>query len=110
MFISHFKEQLALSIVLEYGHKRTWEWCRNEYWVILYEKSELTPKLFGINFWNFQTAHTSSFLIHEVSKQPAIQEKIYEEVMRINPEGATPTSEMLDSMTYIKAVVKETQR
>ncbi|XP_072049593.1 1,25-dihydroxyvitamin D(3) 24-hydroxylase, mitochondrial-like [Amphiura filiformis] len=56
------------------------------------------------------TANTSAFLIHEVSKHPEIQDKLYDEVMHINPEGATPTSEMLDSMKYLKATVKETQR
>ena len=30
--------------------------------------------------------------------------------MRVNPEGAVPTAEMLESMTYMKAVVKEAQR
>ncbi|XP_072049592.1 1,25-dihydroxyvitamin D(3) 24-hydroxylase, mitochondrial-like [Amphiura filiformis] len=56
------------------------------------------------------TAHTTAWLIHEVSKHPEVQDKLYDELISINPENTTPTSEMLDSMTYLKATVKETQR
>ncbi len=61
-------------------------------------------------FFCFQTANTSSLLIHEVSKKPEVQVKLYEELMRINPDSSTTTAAMLDSMTYLKATVKETQR
>ncbi|XP_072048432.1 25-hydroxyvitamin D-1 alpha hydroxylase, mitochondrial-like [Amphiura filiformis] len=56
------------------------------------------------------TANATAWLIHEVSKHPEVQDKLYDELMRINPEGATPTYEILDSMKYLKATVKETQR
>ncbi|XP_072048811.1 1,25-dihydroxyvitamin D(3) 24-hydroxylase, mitochondrial-like [Amphiura filiformis] len=58
----------------------------------------------------YTTGNTSAFLIHEVSQHPEIQDKLYDELMLINPEGATPTSEMINSMTYLRATVKEAQR
>ena len=57
-----------------------------------------------------QTAYTSTWAIHYLSKYPAIQERLLEEVERVIPANTTPEREQLDQMPYLKAVVKETQR
>ena len=57
-----------------------------------------------------QTAHTSAWAIHLVSRDPKIQEKLYDEVQRFIPDGTLPTAEKIDQMKYLKAVVKEAQR
>ena len=57
-----------------------------------------------------QTSFTSSWGIHLLSKNPSVQEKLFEEVSRVIPPGTTPSREHIDSMPYLKAVVKEVQR
>lgn len=56
------------------------------------------------------TAHTTTWLLHLISKNPRVQEKLYDEVQQIIPDGTVPTQEKLDDMKYLKATVKEAQR
>ena len=57
-----------------------------------------------------QTASTSMWMLHLLSRNPDVQAKLHEEVMRVIPEDVHPTREQIDSMPYLKAVVKETLR
>ena len=48
-------------------------------------------------------------MLYLLSRNPEVQDKLRQEVMRVIPDDVHPTKEQIDSMPYLKAVVKETQ-
>ncbi|XP_071959481.1 sterol 26-hydroxylase, mitochondrial-like [Antedon mediterranea] len=56
------------------------------------------------------TSITTLWTLYCLAKNPDCQERLYEEVTRVLPEGITPTKEHYNQMSYLKAVMQETQR
>ncbi|XP_072015330.1 cytochrome P450 27C1-like [Amphiura filiformis] len=56
------------------------------------------------------TSTTTLWCLHLLSKNPHVQEKLHEEVMRVLPEDVNPTRDQINNMPYLKAVIKETLR
>ncbi|XP_072037258.1 1,25-dihydroxyvitamin D(3) 24-hydroxylase, mitochondrial-like [Amphiura filiformis] len=86
------------------------------YLAYLLEKGQLTQEEIYGNMTELlaasvdTTASTSMWMFHLLSRNPEVQEKLHREVMKVIPEDVHPTREQLDSMPYLKAVVKETLR
>ena len=56
------------------------------------------------------TAHTISWALWEVAKNPEVQDKIYAEITSVLGDNEHPTYEDIGRLTYISHVVKETLR
>ncbi|XP_071959483.1 1,25-dihydroxyvitamin D(3) 24-hydroxylase, mitochondrial-like [Antedon mediterranea] len=56
------------------------------------------------------TSNSTLWTLYCLAKNPDCQERLYEEVTRVIPEGITPTKEHYNQMSYLKAVMQETQR
>ncbi|XP_028249558.1 sterol 26-hydroxylase, mitochondrial [Parambassis ranga] len=56
------------------------------------------------------TSNTLTWALHELSRHPDIQDRLYEEVSTLIPADRTPTAEEVTRMQYLRAVVKETLR
>ena len=57
-----------------------------------------------------QTAHTSTFMLYELSKHPEVQEKLRHEVVSVLGESGEADAESLQKMPYLIQVIRETQR
>ena len=57
-----------------------------------------------------QSSNTSAFLLHEVAKQPELQEKMYKEVCTILGDRNSPSFDDLQKMTLVRGCVKEILR
>ena len=57
-----------------------------------------------------QTAHTSTFMLYELSKHPEVQEKLRREVVSVLGESGDVDAESLQKMPYLIQVIRETQR
>eukprot|EP00731_Ephydatia_muelleri_P017848 Em0010g946a len=53
------------------------------------------------------TSNTATFLLHEVAKQPELQEKIHKEVCAILGDRNSPSFDDLQKMTLVRGCVKE---
>ncbi|RUS16717.1 cytochrome P450 [Endogone sp. FLAS-F59071] len=75
---------------------------------------ELVTELLGIIFAGHDTtSHTAAFAFGEIAKNPEVQAGLFEEVARVfggQPGESEGIVEKLASLTYLSAVVKETQR
>ncbi|XP_071959585.1 1,25-dihydroxyvitamin D(3) 24-hydroxylase, mitochondrial-like [Antedon mediterranea] len=56
------------------------------------------------------TSNSTLWILYCLAKNPQCQERLYEEVKRVFPEGITPTKDHYNQMSYLKAVMQETQR
>ena len=56
------------------------------------------------------TSNTATFLLHELAKNPDIQEAVYKEVVEIVGPHENPTSEQLQRLSLVRKCVKETLR
>eukprot|EP00731_Ephydatia_muelleri_P017870 Em0010g968a len=56
------------------------------------------------------SSNTSAFLLHEVAKQPELQEKMYKEVCTILGDRNSPSFDDLQKMTLVRGCVKEILR
>ena len=57
-----------------------------------------------------QTSPTLASNLYCLARYTDVQEKVYEEVQRVIPPTGPITPEMINSMSYLKAFVKETFR
>lgn len=57
-----------------------------------------------------QTNNTSIFMVHELAKQPALQDQIYDEIKSVLGERENPTWEDFQKMPLVRNCVKETLR
>ncbi|XP_022096144.1 cytochrome P450 10-like [Acanthaster planci] len=56
------------------------------------------------------TSNLMAFCLYCLAKNPEVQERLHEEVNRVLPAGTPATAEALQTIPYLKAVVKETTR
>ncbi|XP_063315772.1 1,25-dihydroxyvitamin D(3) 24-hydroxylase, mitochondrial [Pelobates fuscus] len=56
------------------------------------------------------TANSLSWAIFNISRNPDIQKKLYEEIERVLPPGQVPSAEDIRNMPYLKACLKESMR
>ncbi|KAF7644030.1 hypothetical protein LDENG_00229280 [Lucifuga dentata] len=56
------------------------------------------------------TSNTISWSLYHLAKEPEIQERLYQEVIRVCPGDKVPTSDDAAQMPYMKAVLRETLR
>ncbi|XP_035690637.1 probable cytochrome P450 CYP44 [Branchiostoma floridae] len=56
------------------------------------------------------TANTLAFNLYCLAKNPAAQQKLYEEIMNVVPPGQPIDDRVLNKMSYLRAVFKETSR
>lgn len=57
------------------------------------------------------TTYTSSFLLYHISKNPKVQEKLFEESLKVLPNVESTFAESsLQEIPYAKAVLKESLR
>ncbi|XP_041353533.1 1,25-dihydroxyvitamin D(3) 24-hydroxylase, mitochondrial-like isoform X2 [Gigantopelta aegis] len=56
------------------------------------------------------TANVVQMILYELSRNPRVQQKLYDEVTGVVPEGEFPSAAQLQNMPYLKAVIKETLR
>ncbi|KAK2904816.1 hypothetical protein QQF64_032944 [Cirrhinus molitorella] len=56
------------------------------------------------------TSNTMLWTLHLLSKHPEIQDTLYQDVTRVLKGNSIPTAEEVNSMTYVKAVIKEALR
>jgi len=61
-------------------------------------------------FWILQTSNTSTFLLHEVAKNPDLQDKLYREVTSVLSPDQPPTFEDIQKMPLVRGCSKETLR
>ena len=57
-----------------------------------------------------QSSNTAIFLLHEVAKQPELQEKMHKEVCTILGDRNSPSFDDLQKMTLVRGCVKEILR
>ncbi|XP_069554912.1 sterol 26-hydroxylase, mitochondrial [Brachyistius frenatus] len=87
-----------------------------EYLTHLISNTQMSPKdvyasiaellLAGVD----TTSNTLTWTLYELSKQPLIQDILYEEVSTLVPADRVPTAEEVREMPYLRAVIKETLR
>nr|XP_006811829.1 PREDICTED: sterol 26-hydroxylase, mitochondrial-like [Saccoglossus kowalevskii] len=56
------------------------------------------------------TSNTLHWALYLVANNPSVQDRLYEEVSSVVPEGEVPSNKHLSQMPYMKSVVKETLR
>ena len=56
------------------------------------------------------TSNTATFLLHELAKNPLIQEALHKEIVEIVGSHAAPTAEQLQKLSLVRKCVKETLR
>ena len=58
----------------------------------------------------WQSSNTTTFLLHEVAKQPELQEKLYQEVSSVLGDRNSPTFDDVQKMTLVRSCIKEILR
>ena len=56
------------------------------------------------------TSNTATFMLHELAKNPQIQDALYKEVMEVVGPTAPPTAEQLQKLHLVRNCVRETLR
>ncbi|XP_053323827.1 1,25-dihydroxyvitamin D(3) 24-hydroxylase, mitochondrial-like [Spea bombifrons] len=56
------------------------------------------------------TANSLMWLIHNISRNNHVQEKLLQEIQNVLPEGQSPTADTLQKMPYLKSCIKESMR
>ncbi|XP_041353531.1 1,25-dihydroxyvitamin D(3) 24-hydroxylase, mitochondrial-like [Gigantopelta aegis] len=56
------------------------------------------------------TSNVVQMILYELSRNTRVQQKLYDEVTGVVPEGEFPSAAQLQNMPYLKAVIKETLR
>ena len=51
-----------------------------------------------------------AFTMHQLAKHPHVQEKVHDEVMSVVGREGVITEEVLQKLSYVKAIQKETAR
>lgn len=59
-----------------------------------------------------QTTYTSCFLLHHLTRNPAVQKLVYDEAVRLMPqeEDRLDAKQLANNATYSRAVLKESLR
>ncbi|XP_070566065.1 1,25-dihydroxyvitamin D(3) 24-hydroxylase, mitochondrial-like [Ptychodera flava] len=56
------------------------------------------------------TSNSTLWCLYELARHPEVQEKLFEEIERVIPEGEVPNTTHINKMPYLKASIKETLR
>ncbi|XP_033096278.1 1,25-dihydroxyvitamin D(3) 24-hydroxylase, mitochondrial-like [Anneissia japonica] len=56
------------------------------------------------------TSNSVLWALYCLARNPGCQERLYEEVTHVIPEGVAPTKDHFNEMKYLRAVMQETQR
>ena len=59
---------------------------------------------------SLQTSNTSTFMLHELAKNPTLQDRVCEEIRSVMGGRESPTFQDLQKMSMIRGCVKETLR
>ena len=59
---------------------------------------------------SLQTTNTSTFMLHELAKNPTLQDRVCEEIRSVMGGRESPTFQDLQKMSLIRGCVKETLR
>ncbi|PWA28417.1 hypothetical protein CCH79_00015935, partial [Gambusia affinis] len=54
------------------------------------------------------TSNTISWSLYHLAKEPEIQDRLYQEVIRVCPGDKVPTSDDINQMPFLKAIIRET--
>ena len=57
-----------------------------------------------------QTVNTTAFTLHQLAKYPEVQKKAHDEVVSVAGKNGVITDEVMQKLSYIKAVQKEASR
>ena len=58
----------------------------------------------------FQTSGAITRILHNLTEKPAIQQRLRREIIDSGIGGTVPTSDELNSLPYLDAIIKETLR
>lgn len=62
--------------------------------------------LFGL----FQTANSLLWALYNISRNPHVQQKLFQEIQGVLAANESPSAEDLKNMPYLKACLKESMR
>lgn len=76
-----------------------------------FTRNQLRDNLITILFGGYDTTGiTLLYLLYRLAKHPDVQQKVFEEIEKVLPNGAPPTDDTYNQLQYTQLVVKETLR
>ena len=57
-----------------------------------------------------QTSTATTFMLHELAKNPEVQERVLQEIQTVMGDRRSPTFEDIQKMTLLRGCVRETLR